>query len=81
MGGLNDEGEAVILFSNYNAEKRKYKIQFENLKQDLFYLCEQYLLDSDHDLELISTEKISSENNILNVFIDKHSVLMLKMGL
>ncbi len=78
--GIDDNGkEASILISNFNAESREYTIDFSNLLLEGSFTCRTYLLDNEHNLQLVDSEMIDRNCSRIVRNIGNRSVLLLKI--
>jgi xylan 1,4-beta-xylosidase len=78
--GMDETKEqGAILLSNFNAESRVYEIDFTNLPGQNQYICEQYVIDASNDLTLTASRVISKENKKIGIYIEKYSVVLLKI--
>ena len=71
--------EAAILVSNFGRADGVCSISLYNLPAGKSPICEIYLLDRDHDLALIKAERIEGDDAIIDIFLSKHSVALIKL--
>jgi hypothetical protein len=78
--GLDDtKNHGAVLLSNFNAESRAYEVSFTNLSGQDQLICEQYVVDANNDLTLTGSTLLSKENSRIEMYIKKHSVVLLKI--
>jgi hypothetical protein len=76
--GSNDAGETVALIANVDGPARFYSIAASGLDANRETVCEQYRLDDQHSLQLVSTSAVQSGEHEFRVYLPKHSVLLVK---
>jgi len=79
-GTDKSKNEAAILISNFNAESREYTIRLDNLPLMVTHICQTYLLDKGHNLELVTSEEVIMPCGEITKYIEKHSVVLFKIN-
>ena len=78
-GVSRDKTQATLLISNYGTEFSHYNIQLNTLpwKEGAGY--EKYVLDKNHDLDLVKTETLAGTNAMLPEDVEVPSVCMIRL--
>ena len=78
---ISEKGEeANILISNFLAENREYNIRISGLKNTGKYIIELHRVDEERDLELTVSQIVESHTTEVRMFLEKHSVVLLKIN-
>ena len=81
LGAIGDDG-AAVLFSHFEepdgAQERHLTLSLENLPEGCSNL-EYYILDEDHDLELVRSEQISGGRKTVELDLPPYTCYLLKI--
>jgi hypothetical protein len=78
-GMSQDKTQATLLLSNYGTECSHYNIRLNNLPWKDGVVYEKYVLDKNHDLELVKTETLVGASAILPEEVEVPSVCMVRL--
>lgn len=70
---------SAILVSNFGAPGGSYSIDMSNLPKERS-VCRVYMVDRDHNLELLKTETIATGSAAIEVLLRKHAVALITIG-
>jgi len=80
IAGLShDKTQATLLISNYGTECSHYSIRLNNLPWKEGVLYEKYVLDKDHELDLVKTETLVGTSVVLPEEVEVPSVCMIRL--
>ena len=80
MAGLSqDKTQATLLISNSGTECSHYNIRLNNLPWKEGTIYEKYVVDKNHDLELVKTETLAGTSAALPEDVGVPSVCMIRL--
>jgi len=80
IAGLShDKAQATLLISNYGTGCSRYKIRLNNLPWKDGATYEKYVLDKNHDLDLVKTETLSDTSLLLPEDVEVPSVCLIRL--
>jgi hypothetical protein len=80
IAGLSqDKSQATLLISNYGTQCSRYNIRLDNLPWKEGVTYEKYVLDKNHDLELVKTQTLAGASVILPEDVEVPSVCLIRL--
>src|ERR1019366_9463244 len=79
IAGLShDRTQGTLVISNFGTECNRYNIRLNNMPWKEGVIYEKYVLDKEHDLELVKTETLAGTSAVLPEDVDTPSVCMIR---
>ncbi len=80
IAGLSkDKSEATILISNFGTQYTHYKLALQGLPENKTFTYERYVVDSNHDLDLVKPEKLGPSTLTISEDVETPSVCMIRL--
>lgn len=80
IAGLShDKAQATLMVSNYGSACNRYNMRFKNLPWKNGATYDKYVLDKDHDLDLVKSETLVGTSAVLPESVDVPSVCLIRL--